>query len=134
MKRPRVFLVALVVGALSLGGCVEDEPETAVEAFENQGEAAVELVTGEPFEAAGEVDKVLDGAFRLFDTFVVSDRAGLLEEGERVRVTGEVESAAELLRIRRGQLSDQLREALEDEELVVVATKVERLPETRIGS
>jgi hypothetical protein len=115
-----VLLAALAVA------CGDDEPKTAVEAFDEGGEARVELVTGEPFEATAVVDEVLAAnAFVLYDTLVVTATPADVAVDDRVRVTGEVAAADEVERDRGERLSDEVRDALADEEVVVVADGVE---------
>ena len=107
-------------------GCTDNEPTTAVEAFDEGGEQRVELVTGEPFEATGVVTAVagVDG-FLLFDTLVISTSRVELGVDDRVRVTGEVEPSEEVRSRLGSSLSEPVLEALDDHELVVVATTVE---------
>lgn len=116
---------------LGVGACGADQGETAVESLDEAGEAQVELVTGEPFEATGLVHEVIGPrGFLLFDTLVVSPAALRLEEEFRVRVVGEVQSASELEPELRDALGDEVREAVADEDLLVVASTVEVVDET----
>lgn len=107
-------------------GCADNEPDTAVEAYEEGGEERVELVTGEPFEATGVVTAVpgSDG-FLLFDTLVIATTPAEVGVDDRVRVTGEVEPADEVRSRLGANLSEGVLDELDDHELVVVATAVE---------
>lgn len=118
-------LALLGVAALA-GACTDDEPETAVEAFDEGGEERVELVTGEPFEATAVVDDVLGPrGFLLLDTLVVTEAAIDITEGSRVRVTGEVATAEDAREAFGEQLGDEVADALESEDVVVVAEEIE---------
>lgn len=124
------LLSLLLVALLALAGCGDDEPETAVEAFDDGGEAKVELVTGEPFEATGVVDDVLGPrAFRLYDTLVVSSVPVDAESGDRVRVTGEIEAGEDVGPLVLDALTDPEADAVRDEDVLVVATAVEVVDE-----
>jgi hypothetical protein len=126
MPLPNVLRgTAAMVLVVGLSGCAEDEPETAVEAFEEGGEERVELVTGEPFEATATVDDVVgDHVFVVLDTLVVTDDPVAIHDGDLVRVTGEVEDGDELTR-RAQSLGEDERQAIADADLVVAASEVE---------
>ncbi len=129
----RCLYVGLAVAVLT-AGCSDDEPETVIGAVE--GEATAELVTGEPFEATAEVDDVVSPqAFYLLDTLVIAEDVSGLVEDELVLVTGEItEADPEAVEGVLGlPLDEETRAALEDVELVVVASRIEdegTVPET----
>lgn len=126
--RTTISTLALLVllPAAVLAGCGDDEPDTAVEAFDDGGEAQVELVTGEPFEATGVVDDVIgERAFMLYDALVITAAPVDLAEDHRVRVTGAIESSDDVEREMGATLGDDVLDALADEDVVVVASEIE---------
>lgn len=109
-----------------LGACNDSEPDTAVDAFDEGGEQRVELVTGEPFEATGLVaDVVGPNGFMLYDALIVTTSPQEVDKGDRVRVTGAVESADEVVRVHGAKLHEDTRDALAGEDVVVLADEVE---------
>lgn len=111
---------------MAVAGCSEDDPETAVEAFE--GQETVELLTGEPFEGTATVDKIVsEHAFYLLDTLVITADGVDVREDDLVEVTGEVADAdVDTVEAAVGtSLDDEAKDAIADEDLVIVATSVE---------
>lgn len=118
---------ALFAVLVAAAGCAEDDPETAVGAFED--EETVELVTGEPFEATATVTGIVsERAFYLLDTLVITAEPVDVSEDDLVLVNGEVtEADVEKVEALAGSgLDDEAKAAVDDEDLVVVATRVEQ--------
>ncbi len=128
----RCLYLGIAIASLTAGCGGDDEPETVIGALEG-GEEVAELVTGEPFEATAVVDDVVSPqAFYLLDTLVVSADASGVVEDERVVVTGEItEADPEVVEDLLGvPLDDEARAALDDVELVVVASRIEETDNT----
>lgn len=119
------MLVTVLLFA-ALAACNDSEPDTAVDAFDEGGEQRVELVTGEPFEATAVVDDVVGpNGFMLYDALIVTTSPSGVKDGDRVRVTGAVESAEEVARAHGPKLHEDTRDKLSGEDVVVLANDVE---------
>lgn len=141
MPRARVRRIVVLVLSLMLVAACAEQPETALEEAEDEGDAA-ELV-GQTLRVSGEVTEALSlNAFELNGehfgfgepvpdegTLVVSANEVEVEEGGRAQVTGEVVSfvVADIEEELGIDLDDELFADFEDQ-FAIVATNIEFVP------